>query len=91
MYPGARTRLRLSLRNPNPFAIVVTQIRTTVIRAGGACPPGVIRIRRFGGSRGIPAFGVVGVNVTAHMRLKAPDACAGSRSRLSYRGWARLA
>lgn len=91
LFPGAHARLRLSLRNPNPFAIVVTRIRTTVLRASGACPPKTIRIWRFSGSRRIPASGVTRVAVRVRMRPSTPDACAGQRYRLNYRGWATFA
>ena len=91
LFPGIRTRLRLSIRNPNPVAIVVRRIHTTVRRAGGTCPPGTIRIQRFKGSRRIPALGVKRVTVTVRMLSNAPDTCAGQRYRLSYRGSATLA
>ena len=91
LFPGIRTRLRLSIRNPNPVAIVVGRIHTTVRRAGGTCPPGTIRIKRFKGSRRIPALGVKRVTVTVRMLSNAPDTCAGQRYRLSYRGSATLA
>ena len=91
LFPGIKTRLRLSIRNPNPVAIVVRRIRTIVQPAGGMCPPGTIRVQRFTGSRRIPALGIRRVTMMVRMLSSVPDTCAGQRYRLSYRGSATLA
>jgi hypothetical protein len=92
LYPGARKPLRLTLRNPNPFAIRVTKVRTTVqVRGGSSCPPKSVKVQRFAGSRRIPASGVARMRVKVRMRANAPTVCSGQRYRLVYRGWARRA
>jgi hypothetical protein len=87
LYPGATKWMRLRVRNPNPFAIRVTRIRTSVRPASGsACPAKSMRIKPFNGSRRVPAVGTARVKVRVIMRLGAPDTCAGQRHRLVYRG-----
>ena len=92
LYPGARTRLRLTLRNPNPYAIKVSRIRTSVqVPARSSCAARSIKVKRFTGSRRIAPRAVVRVKVNVSMRAKVPNACAGQRYRLTYRGWATRA
>lgn len=92
LYPGSKSRLRLTLRNPNPYPIRVTKIRTSVqVPAGSACPARSIQIKRFAGSRRIAARAVVRVKVKVSMRAMVPNGCAGQRYRLAYRGWATRA
>jgi hypothetical protein len=92
LYPGARTRMRLALRNPNPYAIRVTRIRTSVkVPARSSCPARSIKVTRFTGSRRIAPRAAVRVKVNVSMRAKVPNTCAGQRYRLTYRGWATRA
>jgi hypothetical protein len=92
LYPGARTRMRLTLHNPNPYAIRVTRIRTSVkVPAHSSCPARSIKVKRFKGSRRIPPRANVRIKVNVSMRAKVPNACAGQRYRLTYRGWATRA
>lgn len=89
LYPGARTHLRLTLRNPNPFPITVTKVRTTVlVPQASSCPPRSVKVKRFTGSRRIAPAGVARIRVTVRMRAKASAGCEGQRYRLAYRGWA---
>ena len=92
LYPGARTRLRLTLRNPNPYAIEVRRIRTSAqVPARSSCPARSIKVKRFTGSRRVAPRAVVRVKVNVSMRATVPNACAGQRYRLTYRGWATRA
>lgn len=92
LYPGARTRIRLTVRNPNPYAIRVTKIRTSVkVPARSSCPARSIKVKRFRGSRRIAPRATVRIKVNVSMRAKVPNACAGQRYRLTYRGWATRA
>jgi hypothetical protein len=87
LYPGATKWMRLRVRNPNPFAIRVTRIRSTVQSASGStCPAKSMRIKPFKGSRRVPAAGTARVKVRVLMRVRAPETCAGQRYRLSYQG-----
>ena len=87
LYPGAMKWLHLRFRNPNPFPITVTRVRTTVRPpAGSACPARSLRVAPFSGSRRIPAAGTARARVKVRMRIHAPEACAGKRHRLFYEG-----
>jgi hypothetical protein len=92
LHPGASRRMPLRIRNPNPFAIRVTRIRTTVQPAtGSGCPASSIRVQPYTGSRRIASSSSRRVKVEVRMRVDAPDACAGTRYRLTYRGRATRA
>lgn len=90
LFPGARTTMRLTVRNPNPFPIKVRKIRTTV-RSGASCPSKSIRVARSRGTKRIPATGRARIRVKVRMLATAPAACAGHRYRLIYRGMATRA
>jgi hypothetical protein len=90
LFPGARTTMRLTVRNPNPFPIKVRKIRTTV-RSGASCPSKSIRVARSRGTKRIAATGRARIRVKVRMLATAPAACAGHRYRLIYRGMATRA
>ena len=91
LYPGLRTTMRLAVRNPNPYAIRVTRIKTAVGASTGACPARSVRVRTWKGRARVPARGVRRIKVSVRMKGTAPTVCAGHRYRLTYRGWAVLA
>lgn len=86
LYPGATKRLRLTLRNPNRFPITVRSVRTSVRSTAPACPARSIRVRPFKGSRRVGARSKAKVKVLVTMPPTVPQACAGHRYRLTYRG-----
>ena len=87
LYPGATKWLHLRLRNPHPFPITVTRVRTTVRPPdGSACPARSLRVAPFVGTRRVPATGTARARVRVTMRVGAPEACAGTRHRLMYEG-----
>lgn len=90
LFPGARTTLQVSLRNPNPYPIVVTRVRTTVLRTGSACPAGTVRIKAYMGVRRVRAHGVARISLPIRMAKGAPEACEGQRYPLAYSGQAIL-
>jgi hypothetical protein len=86
LFPGARTTMRLTVRNPNPYPIKVRRIRTTVGSRVASCPARTVRVARFRGVRRVPARSGIHVRVRVRMIPTAPDSCAGRRYRLSFRG-----
>lgn len=86
LFPGVRTRMRLRVRNENPFAIRLSKISTTVQGGTAACPADSLKVTRWAGHKRIPARAVRRVRVEVRMRSWAPQACAGHRYRLAYRG-----
>ncbi len=86
LFPGARTTMRLTVRNPNPYPIKVRRIRTTVRSRVASCPSKTVRVARFRGVRRVPARSRIHLRVRVRMVPKAPDSCAGRRYRLSFRG-----
>jgi hypothetical protein len=86
LYPGATKRLRLTLRNPNPFPITVKQVRTSVRSSIAGCPSKSIRVRPFKGSKRVGPRSKAKVKVAVTMSPTVPQACAGRRYRLTYRG-----
>jgi len=91
LYPGDSAPLRLKLRNPYGFAIVVTSISTAVSSAGPKCVSGNLTVPAFTGQVKVPARGQAQTFVTVTLRHKAPDGCQGAVFPLSYSGIARKA
>jgi len=91
LFPGARTTLRLTVRNPNPYAIEVRKIRTKVRSGARSCPSKSIRVGRSRGTKRIRPKSRGRIRVKVRMLPTAPDACAGRRFRLIYRGTATRA
>jgi hypothetical protein len=91
LFPGARTTMRLTVRNPNPYPIKVRKIRTTVRSGAASCPSKTVRVARSRGTKRIPARSRARVKVKVRMLPTAPDSCAGRRYRLIYRGLATRA
>ncbi|MGZ8632186.1 MAG: hypothetical protein ACXWZF_14680, partial [Actinomycetota bacterium] len=88
LFPGMRTTMRLTIRNPNTFTIRLSKVRTTVQAGSGPCPAGSMKVKPWSGRKRIPARAVRRVRVRVQMKAWAPQACAGHRYRLAYRGWA---
>ena len=91
LFPEARTTMRLTVRNPNSYAIKVRKIRTKVGGGGTACPSRNIRVGRSRGTKRVPPNSRRRVRVKVRMLPSAPEACAGRRFRLIYRGMATRA
>jgi len=88
LYPGAALPLELQVSNPQPFAIVVTSITTTVVSSSHACTSSNLTVTRFAGSLVVPGRGAANVAMTATLRHSAPNACQGVVFRLHYAGTA---
>lgn len=88
LYPGASRPLRLTVRDLEPFPIVVTSISTRV-DAGGGCPAAVLTVTPFLGSLTVRAGGSRTVVVRVRLAVSAPDACQGVVFALHYTGTGR--
>jgi hypothetical protein len=87
LYPGARRRLSIRIRNRTGVRIVVRSIQVYVQGARARCSAGNLvtqpyhgRLRRFVGPRRTAELGF-----PIAMRAQAPDACQGARFPLRFR------
>lgn len=91
LFPGIRTPMGVRVRNPNPFAIRLSKILTTVQGESTSCPANTLKVKPWTGRKRIPARTVRRVRVVVHMKSSAPLTCSGHRYRLVYRGSAAQA
>jgi hypothetical protein len=89
LYPGARKRMRVTVRNRHSRPVRLRQLRTRVLDAGPGCSRGYLKVRRFKRRRYIPPHARVRVRVRARLTLSAPDACQGARWPLRFRAGVR--
>ena len=90
LFPGKRKIMKVKLRNPNRFAIVVKELR---IRARPSNMPGCgskwLSVRkRMRVSVLVPARGRATRSVRVRLKPKAPTSCSGARWPLKFRGGA---
>jgi hypothetical protein len=86
MYPGRHARLRVTVLNPSPVAVTMTSVQTAIGDAASGCKGSNLVVRRFHGSRIIPAHGSGRVRLRVRMRRRAPDACQGVTFPLLFTG-----
>jgi hypothetical protein len=86
LYPGLTKPLRLTLTNPQHFAIVVTSVTVAVGNASQGCKAANIAVTHFSGRRRVAAKGSARVKLEITLVHKAPDACQGAVFPLRYRG-----
>jgi hypothetical protein len=85
LFPGARKRLRLRVKNRLPVAVVLHSIKTAVSDAGPGCARSNLAVGRYRGSLRIEAHRSRRVRVRVAMSGGAPDPCQGARFPLRYR------
>jgi hypothetical protein len=88
LYPGKATTLRLTVVNPNAFAINVTWLAAKVGNASTRCTYKNIAVSRFSGSLRVRAKRSRRLSLTIAMRRSAPNACKGAKFPLTYHGTA---
>ena len=90
LYPGATRPLVLTIRNPHPFAIRVTELDVTVADEG-ACSNQLVDV----GALPAPVVVQRGASTTTGLDVSldpdAPDACKNVHFDLTYRGLAERA
>lgn len=86
LFPGARTRLRLRVKNRLPVAVVLRSIRTTVSDGAPGCSGRNLSVARYRGSLRIAAHRSRRVRVRVAMSGSAPDSCQAARFPLRYTG-----
>ena len=86
LYPGATLSVVLTVTNPQPFALEVTSITTTVGNASPVCPSSYLNVSSFNGPLHVAARGHASTTVHASMAHSAPDACEGAVFPLQYTG-----
>jgi hypothetical protein len=80
LFPGASRPLRLRIRNPNRFAIKVTEVKVQIRRdprRPGCYPRRYLRATRLREPMRVPAKGIrrTRTRLEIRMRVSAPDAC----------------
>jgi hypothetical protein len=88
LYPGARLRFRVRVRNPLDVAIVVRRISARVVSPTPSCPSTSVRVRPWRGAVRIPAHSFRRIRMRARLVRRAPEDCQGVRFRLVFRGQA---
>jgi hypothetical protein len=91
LYPGARLRLRLRVRNARGFPIRVVSLKVRVGNASRGCRRRQLRIGRFRPSLVVPAHRSRRTALPVTMLRTAPDACKGAVFPLRFRAWGRRA
>jgi len=89
LYPGASAQLVLTVSNPQPFAIDVTSITTTVGNPSASCSASNLTVAAFSGNLTVPGRGSAKVTVPVALSHAAPDACQGVEFPLTYNGLAQ--
>jgi hypothetical protein len=85
LYPGARKRLRVRVRNTYPRHARVRLVRTSVRSAGPDCSRANLHVRGNPRTRWIPAHSKILIRLRVRMSASAPDACQGATWPLRYR------
>jgi hypothetical protein len=86
LYPGLTKPLKLTITNPQHFAIVVTSVKVAVGNASQGCKAANIAVTHFSGRRRVGAKGSARVTLELTLAHKAPDACQGAVFPLRYSG-----
>jgi hypothetical protein len=91
LYPGARRPLRLRIRNPNRFAIKVTEVRVRIrpdLRRPRCYPRRYLRATVLRKPVRVPARSIrrTRTRLAIKMRRRAPDACQRAVFPLSLKG-----
>jgi hypothetical protein len=84
--PGVTRILRLRVRDPAPFAILVREVTVTVHDANPACSHRHVRVTSYAGSLRVPARGSSLLRLAITLLPSAPDACQGARFPLGFHG-----
>jgi hypothetical protein len=91
LYPGARLRLRLKVRNTRGFPIRVVSLKVRVGNASRGCRRRQLRIGRFHRALVVPAHRSRRAALPVTMLRSAPDACKGAVFPLRFRALGRRA
>lgn len=84
LYPGARKRFRVRVRNLGGRDLVLGEVLTEVGDAGPECGGENVRISEPELERAVPARGSARVRLRAAMARDAPDACQRARFPLEF-------
>jgi hypothetical protein len=84
LYPGARKRIRVVVRNRANMVVLLDGLYVRVTDASASCAAANVRVRRFRGSKPIPAGGHRRFRLRVRMRASAPNACQGARFPLMF-------
>jgi hypothetical protein len=91
LYPGARARLRLRVRNLRGYPIRLVALKVRVGNASKGCRRRQLRISRLRGKPVVRAHRTRRIVLRVTMLRSAPDACKGAVFRLRFRARGRRA
>ncbi len=86
LYPGLTKKLRVTVTNPNGYALVVTRVKAKVSAVGPGCGAGNVKIKRWKGRARVGAHAHRRIKLKVRMKPKTPDACQGGRFGLTFSG-----
>lgn len=86
LYPGAVLDVPITLRNPNNFDVVVSELAAGVAHASTACGAVHVDVDDFVGRRFVPANGSAVQPLVVRMHNDAPDACKNATWNLRFSG-----
>jgi hypothetical protein len=86
LFPGATVGFTLTVTNPEPFAITVKSLTTTVESASNSCAAANLSVSKFSGSLTVPARGQGTARLSATLSAGTTDACIGATFPLVYSG-----
>jgi hypothetical protein len=84
LYPGARTRLPVFLRNNRAFRIRVVSLKVRIGDAGAGCGRSYLRVGRFRHTLVLPPHGFLTTHLPVRMLASAPDACKSAVFHLKF-------
>jgi hypothetical protein len=86
LYPGRRATVRIRVKNPNAFPILLKKVKAKVHSPQPGCSSRRVRTKPWKGSRRISPHGRIYLHLRVRMVRGAPDACQGVRFQLRYGG-----
>jgi hypothetical protein len=85
LYPGKTGKVRVNVRNLDPFAIRVLRVSARVGDAAPGCPRSVLNVRALRTRLRIRPGGRIKTWLTIKMLPTAPDACQGATFPITFR------
>jgi len=87
-YPGRRRPMRVTVTNPNAFAIMVTRVSASVRSVAAGCSTRSVKITPWRGRARVSARGHRRMKLLVRMLPRTPDSCQGARFGLRFGGTA---
>lgn len=86
LYPGLAKPMRLTVTNPNPFAIRLARVRVKVRSTTVGCSASAIKVRPYAGHKKIGPHRRAWITTSIRVLPTIANACQGTKFRLLYSG-----